>query len=307
MSSQSKLRLGWISYLNLHPLFSEIKNDLEGHFELSLGTPSEVNEKMRQGKVDLAPSSSICLLFDKPKDYIPLGVVSKGPVLSVYLGFKEEHKPFFQRFEQRLFDFKNFLSSSDSSKTDAYSEKFLSFSSCFPFVGEIPPLTLTGESQTSAELTKIFLHSLFGANSLSNLNDGSQDPVELLIGDQALKRREEFEDFIDLGEIWSDITQLPFVFAVFQSNLQMDPGLKERLMSLALLAETKMHQDSRVYSESCKDEFPHLTKEFLSQYWKSLYYRIDDNSEKGLNLFLELARQRAKGRHKSVHFAPRST
>ena len=73
-TSEKKLKLGWISYLNLFPLKYEIQKNLSDNFELSYGPPSKINKLLREDSVQLAPSSSICLLRDDPLYTIPIGV-----------------------------------------------------------------------------------------------------------------------------------------------------------------------------------------------------------------------------------------
>ena len=49
------IRLGRISYVNMAPVFFELEADVE---EVS-GVPTELNERLVAGEIDLAPISSI--------------------------------------------------------------------------------------------------------------------------------------------------------------------------------------------------------------------------------------------------------
>lgn len=293
--SRECLRLGWISYLNLYPLFYELRESISGLFHLSYGTPAEVNALLRKNAVDLAPSSSICLLKDKPLESIPIGVVSKGRVYSVYLGFHKEHESFKSALEKRLknlgesLDFKEDLSS--------LSKKILSFSHSKENRINLPSLRLTRASQTSVELTKQIFTSLLGASSLEKMQQqdlkNSEKPVELLIGDEALERREEFYAVMDLGELWEGLTALPFVFAVWQGNQKLSSSLKDRILNLASYTEEKMHKDPGFYESRFLEERGSPSfKLSLSEYWSSLFYTVDDRAKKGLDLFLALAKER---------------
>ena len=289
MNGFKNLKLGWISYLNLHPLFCEIKKELPNEFSIFEGTPAEVNQMLRVGAVDLAPSSSVCLLVDSPKEYLPMGVVSRGKVLSVYLGFKKSHSDFFSYLQKQIFSLKNYLKSEKCFYSKESAKKILSFSSASVFNLEMPKIIFTKESQTSTELAKVLLTSLLGKTSFDDQVQ-SEEPVELLIGDKALRQRHEFDEILDLGELWWDLTGFPFVYAVMQSNFSLDPGIKEKFMSLALLAQTKMHEDPKEYLASFSDRQNFLDDNTLCEYWKTLFYRVDQEAMKGLELFLDLVR-----------------
>jgi len=291
---QDCLRLGWISYLNLYPLFYELKKNISGLFSLSCGNPAEVNALLRQNRVDLAPSSSICLLQDKPVESLPIGVVSKGKVHSVYLGFQKEHKEFKFFLEERTRELKKNINLEKS--LDDLAQEILSFSKDEKFFSILPSIRLTKASQTSVELTRILLQALFGEVNAKKMQENSQvqtTPVELLIGDEALNRRQDFLEILDLGEFWGDLTGLPFVFAVWQGNRKLNSSLKTQLIELAFFTQQKMHADPNFYEKQFVKEMGrprfHLS---LSEYWQSLFYRVDDHSKRGLDLFLELAKKR---------------
>ncbi len=291
---QKCLRLGWISYLNLYPLFYELKQNISGLFSLNYGNPAEINALLREKIVDLAPSSSICLLHDKPIESVPIGVVSKGKVHSVYLGFQKEHKEFKSFLEERAKDLKKRLDL--EKKLDIQAQKILSFSKDEKLISFLPSIRLTKASQTSVELTRILLQSLLGDVNAKKMEENSKETgasVELLIGDEALKRREEFLDILDLGEFWDDLTGLPFVFAVWQGNQKLNSSLKKQLIELAFLTQKKMHEDPSFYEKNFVKEMGRPSFQLsLSEYWRSLFYSIDDDSKMGLDLFLELAKKR---------------
>ena len=291
---QKCLRLGWISYLNLYPLFYELKQNISGFFSLSYGNPAEINALLREKSVDLAPSSSICLLHDKPIESVPIGVVSKGKVHSVYLGFQKEHKEFKSFLEERAKDLKKRLDL--EKKLDIQAQKILSFSKDEKLISFLPSIRLTKASQTSVELTRILLQSLLGDVNAKKMEENSKETgasVELRIGDEALKRREEFLDILDLGEFWDDLTGLPFVFAVWQGNQKLNSSLKKQLIELAFLTQKKMHEDPSFYEKNFVKEMGRPSFQLsLSEYWRSLFYSIDDDSKMGLDLFLELAKKR---------------
>src|SRR5262245_29126901 len=85
------LHVGWISYWNLRPLRHELERLCGNEIEFHDGTPSAINRLLCEGKVSVAPSSSVCLLKNSANEIaFPLGIASSGPVSSVYLGLHHE-------------------------------------------------------------------------------------------------------------------------------------------------------------------------------------------------------------------------
>src|SRR5690606_23978535 len=85
------LHVGLIPYWNLRPLFEELRRAGNDDFVFHTGSPTLINKWLGQGRVSLAPCSSICLLKNNDLDLaFPLGVAARGPVQSVYLGFHRD-------------------------------------------------------------------------------------------------------------------------------------------------------------------------------------------------------------------------
>lgn len=293
-ASKEKLRLGWISYLNLHPFLQEIKLGCESSFEFSYGTPAEINQRLRLEQVDLAPSSSICLLKDTPVDTLPVGVVSAGEVLSVYLGFQKEHENFFLDFTQGLKHLSSFIKEKKEANLQTLAHEILNFSKLSGGKSLIPQVSLTKESQTSVQLSKILFSSLYGEACLEDIfkdTSSVKKPVELLIGDRAIQRKGEFYKILDLGSVWWDLTGFPFVYAVFQSRIKIEESLKGSLLAYARRAQKTMHVSPEVYFDSLPDSFREIDKDFIAKYWTSLFYEVDDRAKKGLDLFLALSKE----------------
>ena len=80
------IRVGRIHYLNLVPFFKELEK-LSAELNLSFtdGVPSQLNEMLRAGELDVSPASSVCLTDESLAPFAPVGVKSNGPVQSVYL------------------------------------------------------------------------------------------------------------------------------------------------------------------------------------------------------------------------------
>lgn len=176
------VRLGAVSYLNVRPLVFGL--DRRDDVSLRFDVPSECARLLANGEIDLGMVPSITYL-DRPGDRIVPGVCigSDGPVASVALYLK---KP----------------------------------------MHEVHTVALDTSSRTSAMLTRILCARVFGIvpTFIPHVPDlaamlAAADAA-LLIGDPAL-----FVDHhalgatkIDLGAAWTDMTGLPFVWAVWSGR-----------------------------------------------------------------------------------------
>ncbi len=115
-------------------------------------------------------------------------------------------------------------------------------------------------------------------------------PVELLIGDEALIKKNQFYKTIDLGKLWYEMTGLPFVYALWQSKGLRLNGAKRLLVEAGELAEAKMKVEPATYFPSSLPSDDKGKKINLSEYWKHIYYRVGSNEIKGLLTFLSLTR-----------------
>ena len=103
----------------------------------------------------------------------------------------------------------------------------------------------------------------------------------VVIGDHALKYASVFPYVYDLSEEWKKMTGLPFVFAAWVSNGEIDPEI-----SLSLREHFKHIEDlPPTFLESLQLEFPYVdVKTYLT---KRIRYRLGENEKKGLKLFLK--------------------
>ena len=299
----SKLSLGWIPYWNLHPLKKELLDRYSDQVRLHGGEPVVVNQMLKDGVVDIAPCSSICLLKNREHQMsLPLGVAAVGATHSVYWGLKKEHVHLQKIISSRILKLKPIFA--EALRRFAHQPKksinWLSFeiSKTSPVpLNLIPTVALDLASESSSMLTRIFYAVLFGTNSEKFLAtkapsgfNGYSSPVQLLIGDRALKARKEFFSTIDLGSLWFDLTGLPFVFAVWQSKQKPTEEWYHRIMLAGELAEKKMRIDPLFYVTHSEKNLCTYKSLDLSGYWKRIYYRLGKKELKSLSFFLCLAR-----------------
>ncbi|MBI2166672.1 MAG: menaquinone biosynthesis protein [Candidatus Omnitrophica bacterium] len=259
-----RLRVGRIRYTNVLPFYHPNLSGSESHgFETVEvnGSPTELNRKMREGEIDLAPISSLEYL-NHPNDYFLLPglcIGSRDFSASVLLFSRE-------RIEG--------LNGTE--------------------------ISLSEESLSAAALLKILLkfkfqfENSFRVEKSDPLTMLSHSKACLVIGDDALLfRPEEFIYKTDLSQLWWDWTGKPFCFSVWavrrpyyeahrpevlgfyenlKNNLERNLGDLEKLLKEALGLTP------------ADERFP-----ALFSYLFNLSYGLDPAMREGLEHFYKLA------------------
>ncbi|MBI4654443.1 MAG: menaquinone biosynthesis protein [Nitrospirae bacterium] len=285
--NKSTLKIGKIPYANLVPIYYYLNNKC-GHsgYKFTRGVPSELNKMLRNGGIDVSPSSSIEYLRYKEKyNIIPnLSISSSGPICSIFL-FSKLH-------------------------LDELSGKTIAVSS---------------DSETSVALLKIILREFYSlkcrfvvvkSNNISKLL--SFCSACLLIGDNAMKARKTVMScgfnppipplvkggeggfltlpltpcplplFVyDLGELWFRHTGLPFVFALWmvrKKALSEKKELIEKLSSDLILAKKYAYKEFPLIAHHAP-QIKWLSEKELVRYWKGISYDFTEKHMEGLRLF----------------------
>jgi len=254
------LRVGRIPYANLTPIF----HALTTHFSLEgvrfvAGTPSELNRKLRAGRLDISPSSSI--EYGKhPDRYLlcpDISISSRSKVMSVLL-----------------------LSNGPLRKLPD------------------DPIAVTRASDSSVVLLEILLRESLGKRNplvRTALPPGEalrRHPAYLAIGDEALKARLSgtARHVTDMGEWWRRETGTPFVFALWIVSRDAIPRRREALRGFArtLLTAKRIARESLTRPEHLRIGPDWMPKVLRTAYWKNLSYELEDEAE-GLVRFYRLA------------------
>ena len=179
------LKVGYISYVNVLPLFMGIeKKEVTCSAQLSKACPVELNTMITQGQLDISMMSSSAFLDQK--DSLELlssfCISAQGAADSVRLYHKVPIR--------------------DLSHQE---------------------LALSPESASSNDLCRVLCRELWHIDPNFQERDFAR-PLEaytafILIGDPCL-RHLEYPGYasIDLAEAWSELTDLPFTFAVFAGH-----------------------------------------------------------------------------------------
>ena len=257
------LRVGEIPYLNMFPLFTSLKNYFNNRdIEFIRGHPAELNLKLRNNLIDVSPSSSIEYARKYAQYFLipDISVSSRRKVKSVIL---------FSPFElEKKNDFSIFV---------------------------------TPNSDTAVTLLKIILREFIGikANLISvketDRMAAKENAPYLLIGDDAIResiKRENTKTSFqyDLGAMWREFTDLPFVFALWIVNGESYGNRKKSIVKFSrkLLDAKKISLNLIRYRNEkmlANDAYPWG---FLNDYWTNLSYDLDREME-GLLKFFELS------------------
>jgi chorismate dehydratase len=248
------IRLGAVGYLNARPLVFGL--DRDPRFDLRYDIPSECARLLHAHDTDLGLIPSIEYLRG-PEPYAIVagaGVTSKGPVASVAL---------FTRRDPR----------------------------------DIRTIAIDTSSRTSVALTTVLLRREFGvaAEALPMAPDLdamlARADAALIIGDIALfldPRRDAADPVqkIDLGELWTASTGLPFVYACWTGWR----GALDRDDICALLHardEGDAHSDE--VARSCFPDDPARQAVAVRYLRDNIRYRVGEEELEGLRTFYRYA------------------
>ncbi|NJP38185.1 menaquinone biosynthetic enzyme MqnA/MqnD family protein [Alkalicoccus luteus] len=254
--------IGEITYTNIQPMFHFLDRPAmeQRGFTFQKSIPSELNGRMRDGRIDAGGISSFEYASNPDAYYIlkDLSVSSKGDVRSIFL------------FSKRPIGELN-----DAS------------------------VALTSSSATSVHLLKLLLERREGIQPVYSTEEPDftymmkNHDACLLIGDDAIKAADSAEGIYqyDLGRLWFDWTGLPMTYALLavrREKAENDPSKTEEL-------HRQLHRSLRACRETGfkalteKSAADHgLTTTFWEAYFQNLRYELNDEELDGLNLFCRL-------------------
>ncbi len=161
-----------------------------------------------------------------------------------------------------------------------------------PTIEGINTVALDKDSMTSCVLTKIILWKRYSLKpEYITLDDKEKIYNEyadafLVIGDDAMKVREEGFTVLDLGQEWNELTGLPFVYAVWVTKSESElHGLSKLLIDAREYGLAHINEIADTEVERLKME-----KERCVWYLKeSIKYNLGDLEIRGLRSFYNYA------------------
>lgn len=242
-------RLGAVDYLNARPLVYglEMRTDL---FSLRFDVPAKCAALLHEGSIDVGMIPSIEYLRGSDYRIVPgIGIISDGPVASVAL----------------------FTTTP---------------------ITNIRTIAADTSSRTSNGLLRVLCAERFGVDA--EFHPMAPEPelmlrrcdAALLIGDPAL-----FLDYerlgaekIDLGEHWTAMTGLPFVWAFWAGRRRaLSP---EAVGALTVARDTGVAASDSVAETYCGPERAGRGKAYLKE---NIYYILGDREEEGLRTYYDFA------------------
>lgn len=251
------LKIGKIPYLNLFPIFYilERESDCSG-YEFVEGVPSYLNKQLRDGRIDISPSSSIEYLR-YPDRYTIIddhSISSSGPIGSILL---------FSKRPLETLDGLEVLTSS--------------------------------QSETSVALLKIICKKFFEIEChLKSTTEPIARALKsgtayMLIGDDALREALKWPALFiyDLGDLWHKKTGLPFTFALWIARTDCcaeRAHLLEQFKSDLNRSKKTALKNLQAIASALKAE-SFLSEEELVAYWQGISYDFRSSEKEGLELF----------------------
>jgi len=248
------LTIGQITYANCTPIFHELMKQFPiDRYRMVRGVPAVLNGMLRQGEIDLCPSSSIEYGLRADRYYLlpDLSISAIGPVKSVFLFSRVPIEELAGR-----------------------------------------TIGLTSESETSVVLLKILLRKYHGITARFEPTSGldlDRFAACLLIGDTALKTALAKPDGIcfDLGELWHAATGLPFVFALWivrREVVERQHG-ELKLLLVDLLAAKERAEGAYGEIAENSQESTWMDRKELVDYWQTISYDLTPAHQQGVCRF----------------------
>ena len=246
----ARLKIGVVPYMNAKPFIYGFQEKAD-EVDIVYGIPSALPQMLENNELDIILMPSVGYFRSIGYKIIPGGsIASNGLVESVRLFIKA------------------------------------------PSIDQIKTVALDKDSMTSCVLTKIILWKRYSLRpEYITLDDKSEIYSEyadafLVIGDDAMKVREEGFIILDLGEEWYKLTGLPFVYAVWVTKSDSKlKGLGE------LLVDAKEH-GLKCVNEIADTEAKRLgmEKERCLRYLReSIKYDLGEQEIRGLKTFYDYA------------------
>ncbi len=249
-TSQRALRIGSVPYLNADPLTFGLESNPE--VKLEHAVPSKLLDRLLAGELDCAFAPTFDILHHPELPVVEgLAVSSFGPVASVVLLAK---KP----------------------------------------LHLLKTVGLDTSSRSSAGLTRVLLAEGYGV--IPEYVPVRPEPKEalrkndavLLIGDQALMTLDQKEieaEVFDLGTLWTDMTGLPFVYAMFVAGPTV---ATDQLFEVLHASKTRGLQSRSLLADRASKNL-NIQKSVLDRYLtENIRYDLGPQEFAGIDLYRRL-------------------
>lgn len=243
----AKINISAVSYLNSKPfLYGLFQAGMDKEINLSLDMPSVCAQKLESGEVDLG--------------LIPVAAIPNLPEAHIISDFC--------------------IGTLGAVKTVCI------YAQC-P-IEELTHLYLDYQSRTSVALTQYLVKNYWKLSlKFIPAQAGFEQQVQgtkgaLIIGDRTIGLENKYPYSYDLGAVWKQFTNLPFVFAAWVSNRPLNEDFKTRFNAALAQGIAHRKQVAQLF-QSCYTGFS--VKEY---YYKYIDYDLDAEKRQALNKFLAI-------------------
>ncbi|MBU1343154.1 MAG: menaquinone biosynthesis protein [Proteobacteria bacterium] len=251
--------MGKISYVNSFPVYYGLDHGLLPEWlKMVPDVPSVLNRKIITGQIKVSPISAAFYAMNHQELLLlpDLSISCHGRVMSVILA-------------------SNYAIDDLDGKKVVFSQESASGASFLKMIfhqRKVTPVYQVGDVTDFEKVSK------------------SADAV-LVIGDTALIHpwKQSFEQVIDLGQLWYEMTQLPFVFAVWvvrRSFARKNPLVVNEIHQLLLMSKAQGYQHIDAIVEAAKNKLG-LEKSIVKEYFELLFCDLDDKKIKAIGIFFD--------------------
>jgi chorismate dehydratase len=233
------IRIATVGYLNAEPLVSGLDT---ARYDIQADIPARVAEALNNGTADVALTPVVAALADAEFRIVGgIAIGSEGPVHSVVLVAETEPE-------------------------------------------EWDEIVLDGESRTSAILTRVLLKGPLGERCKARVQEVAPGvgverargrTAALVIGDAAMHLPDRLTVRLDLGQLWTDWTGLPFVFAVWAGRPELSATVRNDLRESAAIGLAEI-----------TTRYQGAERDYLLN---NIRYELDERALMGLRRFAALA------------------
>lgn len=269
------ISMGKISYINASPVYYGFDHGLlPDWLNMVADVPSVLNRKLKTGQIKVSPISAAFYAMNHQELLLlpDLSISCNGRVLSVLLASK---------YAIDDLEGKKVMFSRESASAASFLKMIFN-------QRKVSPVYQVGDVNDFDAVSK------------------SADAV-LVIGDAALTHpwNQLFEHCIDLGQLWYEMTQRPFVFAVWavrRSFALKDPSCVTEIHKLLLASKTQGYQNIDAIVDAGKKKLG-IERAIIKEYFDLLYCDLDDQKIKAMGLFFDsLFDQKILNQRASINF-----
>jgi chorismate dehydratase len=158
-------------------------------------------------------------------------------------------------------------------------------------IHEVESILLDYQSKTSVTLVKVLCNELWKVKvNYKNAEVGFEEKITdktaaVIIGDRTFGLKNKFNFEYDLAEEWYNLTGLPFVFAAWVANKQLNQNFIEEFNAVLKYGVNNIDNAVNELNKT-------YDKGFILDYLKNkISYKLDENKKVGLELFLKKIKQ----------------